>query len=378
MAEATAFYAPAVQPDHPVSLRGWPLRRRFPRFTPALLLAVAAGLHTPPAAEAQTGTALLTSYWEPNQVLAGQADTTFVPTETRGPGEATDTNIWASRTRLRARVGSDGSPGEGAAGGFLFGHEYTHVDFSGGGENVPERLVRQEMDLGFTLDEQAFVVEGDGWFSGLWTPAFEVGFGHASTNPYADDRGWYGLASVQAERVSADGTRLLLGLTYDGNRSTLPDLPLPLVLLRKPLSIDPVTGKPSTAEIGLTLGYPETRLIYKPDDSWTLSAGFSQLDAFTALASYRVSDQLTVLAGYGGFYDQFHDADTKERRRIFVVGQRLEVGATVTPIEDLSFTLTGGWGFGQQLRRGYDLRSTEEIQEFDDAPFVRLAARFSF
>ncbi|BAM04765.1 hypothetical protein [Phycisphaera mikurensis] len=358
---------------HPV-----PTRRGLSRCARALRRCLLLPALAAATAQAQTGTALLTSYWEPGQVLAVQGDSTRVPTETRGPGEATDTDIWASRTRLRARVGSDGSPGEGAAGGMLFGHEYTHVDFSGGGESVPERLVRQEMDVGFTLDEQTFYVGGDGLFSGAWTPALEVGFGHASTNPYEDDRGWYGLASVQAERVSANGNRLLLGLTYDGNRSTLPDLPLPLVLFRKPLSIDPQTGRPSAAEIGLTLGYPETRLIYKPDTRWTLSAGFSQLDAFTALASYRVNEHVTVLAGYGGFYDQFHDADTKERRRIFVVGQRLEVGATITPVQRLSFTLTGGWGFGQQLRRGYDLRSTEEIQEFDDAAFVRVAARLSF
>ena len=183
---------------------------------------------------------------------------------------------------------------------------------------------------------------------------------------------------MQFERVSATGTRLLLGLTYDGNRSTLPDVPLPLVLIRKPLRIDEATGRPSEAEIGLTLGYPETRLIYKPDANWTFSAGFSQIDAITAIAAYRVSDQLTVFGGYGGFYDQFHDADTKQRRRIFVVGQRLELGATVSPTPKLSFTLTGGWGFGQQLRRGYDLRSTEEIQEFDDAAFGRLAVKFSF
>ena len=343
-----------------------------------VLVAVGANLLAAPAALGQTGTALLTSYWEPDQVLRVQGDTTYVPTSTSGPGEPEDVNIWASRTRLRARAFSDGTPGEGAAGGVLFGHEYTHVNFTGDGENVPERLVRQEMDLGFTLDEQAFVVEGDGFFAGTWTPAFELGFGHASTSPYGDSRGWYGLASVQFERVSATGTRLLLGLTYDGNRSTLPDVPLPLVLLRKPLRIDAETGRPGTAEIGLTLGYPETRLIYKPDQSWTFSAGFSQIDAITAIAAYRVSPELEVFAGYGGFYDQFHDAETKERRRIFVVGQRLEAGVTVTPVENLSLTLTGGWGFGQQLRRGYDLRSTEEIQEFDDAPFVRLAARFAF
>lgn len=339
-----------------------------------MLAGLAAAAAAP--ANAQTGTALLTAYWEPGQVLAVQGDSTLVPTETRGTGEAEEVNIFASRTRLRARVGSDGSAGEGAAGGVLFGHEYTQVDFSGDGTNVPERLVRQELDVGFTL--APFQVDGDGLFAGTWTPAFEVGFGHASTNPFGDDRGWYGLASVQAERVSANGTRLLLGLTYDGNRSTLPDLPLPLVLLRRPLRIDPETGKPSTAEIGLTIGYPETRLIYKPDDRWTLSAGFSQLDAFTALASYQVSDSLTVLAGYGGFYDQFHDGDTLERRRIFVIGQRLEVGATLAPTERFSVTLTGGWGFGQQLRRGFDLRSTELIQEFDDAAFARVAASFSF
>ena len=361
---------------HPAPARPGASARLHSSPPAAALRSAAAVLLLAPAAHAQTGTALLTSYWEPGQQLAVRGDSTFVPTETGAPGDARDVDIWASRTRLRARVGSDGSPGEGAAGGMLFGHEYTHVDFSGDGVNVPERLVRQEMDVGFTLSP--FTVGGDGFFSGDWTPAFEVGFGHASTNPYGDDRGWYGLASVQAERVSATGTRLLLGLTYDGNRSTLPDLPLPLVLLRKPLFIDPDTGRPSTAEIGLTLGYPETRLIYKPDERWTFSAGFSQIDAFTAVASYKVSEQLTLLGGYGGFYDQFHDADTKERRRIFIVGQRLELGATVTPVEKLSFTLTGGWGFGQELRRGYDLRSTEQVQEFDDAAFVRLAARFAF
>ena len=98
-------------------------RRPRPTGRPlhAACAAAAAALLTAPApaAHAQTGTALLTGYWEPGQQLAVQGDTTYVPTETRGPGDAEDVDIWASRTRLRARVGSDGSPGEGgrAAGG---------------------------------------------------------------------------------------------------------------------------------------------------------------------------------------------------------------------------------------------------------------------
>lgn len=323
-------------------------------------------------ASAQTNTDLLTDLWLAGQRGQVRADVWGLSSQVSEPAPNDDASysVYRSRTRLRLGPSADPAPVE-APRPMAFGHEYTHVDFASADPRVPARLVRQEMALGIPLGEAEL-------FGDTWRPGAVVGFGHSSTNAYHDGEAWYAVATVFAQRTLDSGATLLLGVTYDGNRSTFPDVPLPIFEYRKRLNVNPITGEPSDAELGLRIGYPESRITYRPDRQWTFSAGFDTLDWATAEARYQINDTVAIHAGYAGFYDMFHDADDQDNRRLFFISQRVEAGATLTPQPGLDVTLSGGYAFGQSLRRGFDWRATDEVVSFEDAPFVRLALGWRF
>ena len=315
-----------------------------------LALLLAAPLFTA-AATAQTSLGLLTA----DGSFDLNADAFTLSTEGDDP-QATDLDLTVARSRLRVRPDPTGP---------ALGHEYTHLNLDTADPAVPERLIRHEVALGLPLGEVQLV--GRDWDLNL-----VGGVGYAGTNAYGDSSAYYGLGVLYGETLLGNGATLLVGLTYDGNRSVLPDTPLPLVQLRLPLD-----DRPDGAELGLLLGYPESRITYRPTDRLTLSAGLSQIDVLSADITYQLTDHVALLGAYGGFYDQFFIPDV-DHRRFYFVSQRVELGVKLTPTPGVDVTVTGGYAFGQQLRRGYDWRETDVVREFDAAPLVRVAASVSF
>ena len=260
-------------------------------------------------------------------------------------------------TRHRGR----GSLGEGGAAGF----EYTHLHFNDAEPAVTTRLIRAEAAVGRVLGQQQ--IGGR-----LWRFTATVGGGVASSDPGSDTDGVYALGGVVGSTQRWGGT-VRVGLTWDGNRSVLPDVPLPLLSYERQRE----ENAPGGPQLGVQLGYPTSRITWRPSPAWTLSAGLDRLDAISADVRYAVTDTLALTATYGGFYDQFHVEDDDEHRRVFFIGQRFEAGAELSGSRG-RVGLSGGYAFGQELRRGWDLRDTEVIAEFDDGPFVRVAWRVRF
>jgi hypothetical protein len=341
-----------------------------------------------PPLHAQTGTDLLTDPWDAGQTALIEADLWTQSPDAGDNGAAEDTTITTGRTRTRLRLGpADLAAPPDAARPIAFGHEYTHVDFDANANanaspDVPPRLVRQELALGLPLPDQQ-------WGRQTWRPGLVLGLGHSSTNPFGDGQAWYPVASAFAQHVLPDGAILLLGVSFDGNRSVFPDAPLPIFEYRTPLprpapghgvenSGGASGGASGGGELGIKIGYPESRVIYRPNRQLTLSAGFDRLDWATAELRYDATESLGLHLAYAAFYDMFHAADDPSDRRLFFLSQRVEAGLIFSPTPDLDLTLAGGYAFGQQLRRGYDWRSTDDVLEFDDAPFVRVKLETNF
>ena len=264
-------------------------------------------------------------------------------------------SIFVTRHRGRAPLA------EGRGG---VGFEYTQIHFGSAGPAVPTRLIRAEGALGYELDE--ITVRGRSW-----RVTGTIGAGVASSNPDSDSDGVFSLGSIVGSTPRWGGT-VRVGILWDGNRSVLPDVPLP-ILAYETGSVRG-TGEP---ELGLTLGYPTSRVTWRPHPQWTLSAGLDRLDAVSADVRYDLTDAFSLTAAYGGFYDQFHVDGDDEFRRVFFVSQRIEAGAALRGHWG-HVGLSGGFAFGQELRRGFDLRDTDVIAEFDDGPFLRVAWRVRF
>lgn len=344
------------------------------------------------AAAQTTGPGLLTNPWERDLFFEWNSDTMAI--DSRVDATQRDTTIGLLRTRARLRITRpedaipaalpdtdpapqafhpDFLPFATAASNtrLAIGHEYTHLRFSGSHPAVPPRLVRQEIAVGLRPGPLQF---GDNTAE----LGMVLGVGHASSDPLSDSRGWFGLATLFIDRQFAGGTYGMIGVIYDGNRSILPDVPLPIVELRRKLERDPTTGRVLRSELGISLGYPESRLVWKPHEAWTFSAGLDQLDALTAGVQWDVSRHLSLEANYGGFYDQFHVADDDPHRRHFFISQRLEAGLRYRFSERTELAFSAGYAFDQQLRRGWDLRDTQLIEKFDAGPLARISFQTAF
>ncbi|MEO1237398.1 MAG: hypothetical protein AAFX76_11480 [Planctomycetota bacterium] len=312
----------------------------------------------------QTNTGLLTDPWD--EAPRGRAFVDTFGQSTSDDVNGDSFNLVVGRTKSRWALASaplDANPRAGGPLGIpVFGHELVVVDLGGEAPGRPPRLVRQEAALGLPLGEVTL-------FGGPWQAGAALGFGHASSNPHGDDQGWYGLGSVFAQRPLPDGATLLIGLIHDGNRSVLPDVPLPIVAYRRSLG--------DTGELGLTIGYPQSRVIYRPDRRLTFSAGIDRLDVFTGEARYQLEPAWEGFVQYAAFYDQFHDADANNDR-FFLFSQRVEAGVVWAFADGLRARVSGGYAFGQELRRGFDFGSTDRVLEFDDAPFLRVGGSFRF
>lgn len=350
---------------------------------------------------AQTNTGLLTDPWHDGQRVQLHADLFTQSTTVRDAPTAgdDDTTITVGRTRSRVRLApiktapspdpdltapppesappesastqSASTEWETAAPNLIpaVGLETVYVDFSSTDDpRVPARLVREEFAVGLPLNQH---------LAGDWQLGATIGVGHASSQPWADAHGQYALASVFGTTTLDDGATLLIGLTYDGNRSALPDTPLPVLEYRKPLGQND-SGGGGDRELGLTLGYPESRIIYRHSEQLSFSAGFDNLDWATAEMFYEFAPGLALTARYAAFYDMFHAAGDDEYRRLFFISQRLEAGLAHRLGRASLIELSGGYAFGQELRRGYDWRRTQKVAEFDDAVFVRLGITLSF
>ncbi len=308
-------------------------------------------------AYAQTGVGLATSPWDRHQTFQADGDAWTVDAKA-------DT---LSVTRHRGRVRFEDDLSLGGLGQMAAGFEYTHLHLTSNQAQVPARLSRGEAAVGFPLGDVVL-------FGKPWKAGGTAGGGWASSDAWFDTHGLFALGTVFAQR-HAWGGLVRVGLTFDGNRSVLPDMPLPV------LSYEPGAGEDGenrdASKWGLTLGYPTSRVTWRAHDKLVFSAGLDRLDALSADVRYDLTAKVSLVAAYGGFYDQFHVEDDAEHRRVFFVSQRFEAGAEMNGAWG-RIGLSGGYAFGQELRRGYGLRSTTVIAAFDDGPFVRLAWRVGF
>ena len=74
----------------------------------------------------------------------------------------------------------------------------------------------------------------------------------------------------------------------------------------------------------------------------------------------------------------FHAADDPDTRRLYFLSQRVEAGVVLAAAPRCDLLFSAGYAFGQELRRGYDWRSTDPVLEFDPAPFARIGVEWTF
>ena len=316
----------------------------------ALVLAVPA-MHS----RAQTGPELILLPWQQEQTTQVVGSASYQDTETDGANFDLDLTRLETRGRFRLHPGSDYEP--------TLGYNYTYLDLSTSDPMLPDRLVDFSIAFGGQLGETDF-----GLGFGDWRVGYTVGLGYAGDVPFHDGDAWYALGSVFAVQAIDRDTQWVVALQYDGNRSFLPDAPLPSVTYRARYN----------DELAYALGFPFSSLRWTPDERWTVLLRTALFISVTARVEYEADAGLVFFGAFEREVDAFQlDGDDSSRRLIFSQ-QRLEAGVRVRLCDNATLVAAVGYAFDQEFERGYDTRDTDTVRDLDDDVYVRVGVEVGF
>ncbi len=203
---------------------------------------------------------------------------------------------------------------------------------------------------------------------GDWQMEVVVGVGFAQTNPYADSKGLYAIGTIMLSQQLDEQSRLSILASYDGNRSLLPDIPLPGVAYTR---VEDET-------LIWTVGLPFSSLTWKPDDRWTIQINFALLYNFDAYVNFKVVDELHLFGRFNGRQWAFQQDGLRRHDRMLFEQRRVELGARVLPCDWFEMEVAGGYAFGQETNFGFDVRQHRNGTDFEDAFYIRVGGVVRF
>lgn len=313
----------------------------------AIILSIQVSLH------AQTGPALMLKPWEKDQKLELSFDA-FIFADGNTDSAANDSfdlTIYEADGRAQVNVVGDRP--------LTFGFDLLHLDIRSTDPLLPQRLTDTRVAVGYDFGECC---------DGEWNLSGTLGIGYAGDAAFGDSGAWFLLADVILTKQIDDRSTLQLVFNYDGNRSFLPDVPLPSFLYTHRLT--------DTFTFGV--GFPYNLIIWKPADKWTVEANYWFPLTLNATVSYEVCDAATIFARFENSYRGFHIEGDGDDDRIFFQQRRIEGGVHVTPCANMQLTAAIGYAFDQSFEFGWDVRNTNNVQDVDSEPFIRFGAEIGF
>ena len=302
------------------------------------------------AAQAQTDPALVLRPWPDGKSVQVDAEAMFL-------GSATTDNAAANIHLRRYDVGGRFRSDQSDASLFSFGVDLTSIDVSTTDPALPDNLVDQSVAAGIALGE-----------TGGWAFNVIVGFGYAGDNPYSDGDALYAIADVIARCRIDERSSWHMLLDYNGNRTFLPDVPLPGFGYHHR----------SSEAFSYTLGLPHSGIDWRPADRVSLSVGYSVPVTFRASAVYEVTDGISVFGRFDNRLDAFTLDNSRDHRRLIFQQRLIEAGVRVRPHDMVDMTLAVGYAFDQEFESGFDSRDRHGVADVSDEPFVRAALNLRF
>ncbi|HMO26362.1 MAG TPA: hypothetical protein PKB10_08830 [Tepidisphaeraceae bacterium] len=316
-------------------------------------ICAAAVLGVSSVAMAQTGPELLISPFRPNTSFELTAGALYgFDTET----DNADADFQMTYLEARGRAMLDRGHIARPVGGF----DLRTIRLDTDDPALPSTMGDYSVGVGFGILSEA------GWTGGL-----TLALGYAATAPFGDGDGYYGKATIVFGKEDVwDGWALGIALSYDGNRSILPDVPLPgFVLSKRFPEYDSV----------IRLGLPVSGILWTPDPKWEIQLDYVLPDFLDARVTYFASEQVGLYIAVSSRTDAFkYDALEDNLDRLIFTQKRAELGLTWRPMENCDVVLAGGYAFDQEFTAGFDTRNDDKIAEIDDAPYARLEINLRF
>ena len=330
------------------------------RIHAAALLAAAGIVTFSQTAAAQTGPALLVAPFPKEQLIDTQGSWLYGDAgHVKGTDQSVRISVYELAGRVRVQPGSLISP--------RVGWELEYVDIDAGRSDgfgdldaLPGQLTDQSVGVAMPVGKV------DEWVFGV-----ALGLGYAGGSPFGEGDAWYGKATALAFRQFNENDALVFVIDYDGNRTFLPDVPLPGVAYTKRVS-------PSLFYV---VGIPLSSVTWKPFEKLSLEAGWYPVESFHAAAGYAVTDHWSAFASLDYRSSAFTLDGLGGNDRLIFQQRRAEVGVRWAPRrgrQALAFTAAAGYAWGQEFSVGFDSRNTHEVADVSDEPYARVGFEVKF
>lgn len=306
------------------------------------------------AASGQTGAGLLIEPFPKEQRIDARGAGTYEDAgHVKGTDEGVRLSFYESTGRVRIFPGSLTSP--------RVGWDFETIDIRGSSfDALPEQLTDVSAGVAFP------VAKVDEWIFGL-----SLGVGYAGASAFGEGDAWYGKATAVAFRQFSDHDALLFVLDYDGNRTFLPDVPLPGIAYTSRLS----------PTLFYVVGIPLSSITWKPAKQFSLEAGWFAIESFHAAAGYEFTPHWSVFGSLDYRASAFSVDGLAGDDRLIFQQRRAEVGVRFAPRhqrETLAFTAAAGYAWAQEFSVGFDSRKTDEVADISDEPYVRVGFEVKF
>jgi hypothetical protein len=326
----------------------------------------------PRVGRAQTGPELLIKPWPRDQIIEADAQADFYnQTNTNNPSDDGSGRATLSLSELDSEGRLRFFPrDEQVRADPRVGYNLTYLHLNTNDPRLPKNLTDESVAIG------TGIADVSGWEAGI-----TVGVGNAAAGAFNDGNGLYGQFDLLVGHDIDKTSKIGIVLDYNGNRTFLPDVPLPGVEYSK--TLDPT--------LLLVAGFPLTSVTWTPDKQNTLNrqltitATYEIPYSFEASADYALIDSTGPagkLAAFTSFTNRllaFHDNDEPVGRyRIFFEQNRAELGVRWTPRPIVSLVLAGGEAFDQRFHYGWDSINYGETAKLGDSLYTRVALEFRY
>lgn len=295
---------------------------------------------------AQTNSALLIAPFPKEQLVHAEAGALFMEgghIAESGVDEDFRLSMYGSVGRFRLNPGQLESP--------RVGYKFTYLDLDSSFGGLPDQLLDQSVAIGFPI------AKFDEWILGA-----SIGAGYAGDSFFGDGDAYYGLASLAAFKQLDETSVFVLVLDYDGNRTFLPDVPLPGVAYIKRIA----------DKLELTAGAPFSSIRWKATDQLTIELGFYIPEDLRLDIGYEFIPHWTAFGRVRQQRDAFFiDGLVENHDRILFEQRRAEAGIRFEPSDAFNADIALGYAWHGEFSEGFDSRDTNEIADISDEPYIR-------
>jgi hypothetical protein len=201
-----------------------------------------------------------------------------------------------------------------------------------------------------------------------WFVVLTAGVGYAGDTPYSDPHATYFAGDVIVGRKFSADKAFIVALNYNGNRSFLPDVPLPGFAYADRYN-DHLT---------YVIGAPYNSITYTPINGLQVEAGWELVEKFSANVGWEFLKHYTLYGDYTDRLSSFHLSNMPEERRLFLQEHRVGAGFRYNPTPLIKLSIGGGWAFGQEFSTGYQSYDSKPLRHLRDGAFVEGLLQIGF